>query len=142
MGAVFAWLAGLGVRFWMGAAISCALTATVLGGIHKASNAILTHRLKAECRTAQKLTDEVSHGLQKELAALDIRLSNARRLHGDKCISFTPPRYDATPKGAVSRKVPAGNATVNAGKIIDLMGEADREVAKLRACQKYVKAKR
>ncbi|MFA7239007.1 MAG: hypothetical protein WC091_02770 [Sulfuricellaceae bacterium] len=142
---MIAWFLGLGVRFWVGMAVGCALTASVLGGIHKLSNAMLTHKLRNQCVAAQKLTNEVSDGLQKEIAALDARLRDARRLYGNTCATFTPPRYDAAPGRPLSGTVPkgAGNSvSIPVGKIIDLMGEADKEVAKLKACQRFLRGRK
>lgn len=96
--------------------------------------------MAAECNKAQETTRKVSHDYQTKLAALDARLSAARRMHDNRCMSVTGIPATGHHAGTAGGKL--SGRDVEAAGLIDLAGRAERVRIQLIACQGFIGAER
>ena len=89
----------------------------------------------AACERDKTLTKEVSSDYQKQIAALNSRIADLKRLRPSVCVPVAVPaaRCDAG-TGAVSVR-PNG---VDTGTLYDFAGEAESYRLRLIACQSFI----
>lgn len=98
--------------------------------------------MTAQCNKEKAITTEVSHAYQTELASLNRRLSDARRLHARSCVVVTGAAagHDgAASSGKSAGSGVKGNRPVAAETLIDLFGEGEKYRLQLWSCQTFIK---
>lgn len=138
------------IKYWM--PITAALGAFgVSYGIHNITSAISEYRhnaalaaqeqaLNASCAKSQQITSEVSNDYQSQIAALNRRVRELKRVRPDRCVPIADP--------AGGRDGPAspgehGRAHgIDAGALYDFAADGEAYRLQLIACQAFIRKER
>lgn len=137
--------------------LSALLTAIVCSSLHILSvNAInASHALEiknqaaslnAQCEAAKKVTEDISYGYQKQLAARDAALANARRLLNKQCtapVVVDPPGgYNGTTGTGEFGLQNDQRLRADANELLAISGDGEKYRLQLIGCQDLVNKNR
>lgn len=108
----------------------------LLNASHEREMAKARQEIVAECEADKKLTEEVSHDYQTQIAALNRRLADFKRVRRDVCVPVTDTasrRDDGAGAGHAS-----GDG-LSAGTLYDYAGKAEQYRLQLVACQSFIR---
>lgn len=145
------------IRIIITALISTLITSAAAYGLHsfdvnrlKASQvkelAAKETALTNKCEAEKAITKKVSHDYQKNVADLNSRLADARRLHNGSCLSVkasgTGGRYVvAAPDQPVGQGV-GRDRTISITRFMDLIGEGEQYRLQVLALQAFITAEK
>lgn len=148
-----AWL----LKNWLPLSGASLLTLAVCYGLHTISvgwieakhSKELTEQktvLTAQCEAAKAITEEVSNDYQKELAARDASLADARRLLSQRCTAAVVGLPASGHHGSSGSDKPSGSndsgLRIDANEALDIAAEGEKYRLQLIGCQAFIERSR